>query len=232
MIEKILTHVQDAQDRLASEFQEKPRIASLLSALTLQAQFAENMAYQFLTAFNLSSAIGNQLDLLGEIVGVERGGRSDFEYRLQVYLKIAINIAKGDANGTIEIFSLVTGATRVHLLEYFPGVIEIYGNVNFEYALLGDGPEAFAFEGGLDGLGFGDLYDTSIGGTFAEIIFYPTQWIYDLMDRVIAGGVRIGALGYFSSTPFSFEGDPEGLGFGDLYDVTVGGDFATIVLPS
>jgi hypothetical protein len=231
-IQKITTHIQDAQNRLVSEFQDKPNIASFLSAFTLQTQLDEDMLFQFMNAFMLRTAIGNQLDLIGEIVGQARRGRNDFEYRLAIFLQIAINTAKGTANGTIEIFTMVTGASNVHLLEYFPGVVEIYGNVNFEWALLGDGPDAFAMDGGIDGLGFGDVFDSSVGGPFAEIIFYDTAWIYFLMDRVLAGGVRLDRLGYYSDTPFSFEGDPRGLGFGDVFDSTVGGDFATIVLPS
>lgn len=215
--------------RFAQEFRGKPLNEGFIDAFAKGFQDMEDGFYSMLINMAVNTATGNQLNLLGDIVGQSRGGRNDNEYRLWIYIKIAINIGKGTPEEVIEIFRLVTGSTVVALYEYFPGVVELYGNVNFEYGYLNNGPEAFAFEGGVDGLGFGDLFDPDIGGIFAEIVINDVTGYYRLFDSILAGGVRLGALGWFSDNPFGFEGDPAARGFGDVNDVTIGGEFATIV---
>lgn len=229
LITQITDHVQQAYNLLTSLYKNKPKLNGMLEAFTQQVQDAEDAGYDFFTAFNISTAVGNQLDAVGFIVGVSRGGRSDLEYRNAIYTQIAINTSEGTEEDLITIFKLMTGATRVDIVQYYPGQMEIYGNVRIDYDLTGDGADAFAFDGGVDGDGFGDLYDTAEGGTLAALEENDLENLYYTMDAAALGGVRVNYLGYFDDAGFSFDGDPEGGGFGDYYDSTVGGNFATIV---
>lgn len=230
-IEQITDRVDNALDRLITQFKGKPNIETLLTAFVDQNQEKEDALFGVLNNRWVDTAVGDQLDGLGAIVGQIRGGRTDAQYRLAIQAKIAINTSKGTANEVITIYSLVTGATIVQIYEYFPGHVEIYGNASLEDFLEGDGADAFAFDGGTDGLGFGDVFDSTVGGEFAYLTSYDLDALYSLMDKVLAGGVRLDYLGYFPDDYFSFDGDPDGLGFGDVFDVTVGGGFATIATP-
>lgn len=235
MFNEITDHSDAAVDRLAGQFKNKEKIEGFLRSFTDQVQNFEDVLIQMRDLMTVSTATGAQLDLLGEIVGVTRGGRTDSNYRLAIRAKIAINVSKGTPDEIITIFALLTGATVVQIYEYFPGVVEIYGNVNFAYELLGDGAEAFAFDGGVDGLGFGDVFDSSVGGTFAYLEVHDVDALFEIMDSVLAGGVRLDAMGYFDTEgegAFSFDGDPDGFGFGDFLDETIGGGFATIAIHS
>lgn len=218
----------DAHGLLINYFQNKPKIRGLLDAFIEQVQDLEDGTYPFYTQFLVSAAIGSQLNAIGFIVGVDRAGRSDSEYRTAIYAQIAINTSRGTISDIITVYELLTGSTDTQVLEYFPGVIDIFGNVNIEWELDGDGADAFAFDGGIDGLGFGDVFDTSVGGTFAELVINDLTSLRSIMDSVLAGGVRLDNLGYFEDEGFAFEGSSHGLGFGDYYDSTVGGGFATI----
>ena len=229
MITRITSHIADALARLASQFKEKPRIEALIRAFVSPMDEIEREIYNLNFYRWVRTATGVQLDGLGAIVGEDRRGRNDDAYRLAIITRIAINTSKGTAEDAITVFELLTNATVVHLYEYFPGVVEIYGNVNFEFTLEGNGPDAFAFEGGLDGLGFGDVFDPNVGGRFARLVVHNVNALYVLMDSVLAAGVRLDRLGYWSDPPFGFDGDPAARGFGNVFDGTVGGGFARIV---
>ncbi len=231
IISKIDNPADAAIARLVQQFKDKTKLEGFIRSFIQPMQALEDTLAQIGTFTNIYTATGKQLDLMGAIVGEQRKGKNDFFYRIAIFARIAINTSKGTPENAIEIFSLITGATVVHLLEYFPGVVEIYGNVNFEYGYEFLGPDSFAFEGGIDGLGFGDVFDPDIGGVFVGLILYDVGALYHLIDSVLAGGVRLDALGWFDDTPFSFEGDPNGKGFGDVFDSTIGEDFAKIVPP-
>lgn len=228
MITKINDTVSEALDRLVTQFKGKTRVEGLVQSLCSGIQEIEDELYKMLTLRWVSSATGAQLDIIGDIVGEARKGRSDTPYRIGIRAKIGINTSKGTAEEAITIFSLLFGATEVMLQEYFPGVVDIFGNVNILFQLQGDGPEAFAFDGGIDGLGFGDVFDPDVGGTFATLYLYDIASFYVLMDKVLSAGVRIGRLGYWLGEAFSFAGGASGEGFGDVGDPSVGGGFATI----
>jgi hypothetical protein len=228
-IVKIESHVENGLARLASQFKGQERIEGFFEAFIRPLEGLETALISTLNNRWVKTAVGKQLDLLGTIVGEKRRGRNDEQYRIGIIIRIAINTSQGTPENAISIFALVTGATIVNLYEYFPGVVEIYGNANFEYSYENYGPESFAFEGGVDGLGFGDVFDPSVGGVFAGIIFHDIDYLYELMDSVLLAGVRIGQLGIFEEDPFGFDGDPANLGFGDVNDSTIGGKFARIV---
>lgn len=231
MITKITDMTEQAVDRLVSQFKGKSRIEGLVESLCGGSQDMEDELYKLLTLRWVSSATGAQLDIIGEIVGQDRQGRTDTPYRIAILAKIGINTSRGVPEQVIAVFGLLFGATDIMLLEFFPGVVDIFADVNILFQLQGDGEGAFAFDGGLDGLGFGDVFDTTVGGTFATLFLYDIASFYALMDKVLSAGVRIGNLGYWTGEAFSFAGGPSGLGFGDALDSSVGGGFATIAAP-
>lgn len=226
---RITSHQQEAIERLANQFKDKPRIEGFIRAFIRGFEAMEEELFRIRDFRWVDTAHGKQLDGLGAIVGQKRNGRNDVEYRIAILAKIAINTSEGLMEDLIAVFRLLTGATDVNAYEYYPGVVEIYGNINFAHTYEFLGPDSFAFEGGTDGLGFGDFFDPSIGGVFASIILHNIASLKALLDRVLAGGVRLDQFGWYSIGAFGFEGNPDVLGFGDALDATVGGEFASII---
>jgi len=53
--------------------------------------------------------------------------------------------------------------------------------------------------------------------------------IYEICQSIIPGGVRLNAIGWYSGADaFAFFDSPDGKGFGDLNDPTIGGKFASL----
>ena len=130
---RIPSHISAAIDRLASQFKTKTRIKGLVTNLIRPLDNIEDELFRILNFRWVDTATGVQLDGMGEIVGERRKGRTDEAYRLAIRTKIAINISKGTPEEVIAIFGLLTGSTDTRIYEYFPGVVEIYGNRNFEF---------------------------------------------------------------------------------------------------
>ena len=91
---------------LTSEYKTRPKLTSWLLWLLSEGLTYSNTLQEFLDAFNLDTAVGAQLDIIGRIVGVGRtlsfypsGGESpvldDDTYRLVIKARIVQNMWKG-----------------------------------------------------------------------------------------------------------------------------------------
>jgi len=223
VINEILTHVEDAKNRLLEQYKGKPGISSLLGAIVQEWQEIETVCKDLNDNRSVDSAVGVILDRVGAIVGQEREpGQADEDYRILIKSKIGQNISQGEPERIIETFKVLKQASIVLLSELFPAAVGVQGDVTFAdqgevnkiYQILervaaagvriesidifDSWEDSFAFEGALPGLGFGDELDPLLGGVWAEHVPY-------LID-------------------FAFDGDnPNYLGFGDTGDVLVGG---------
>lgn len=216
--------------RLTQYFKDKENVPKLIEILGEKIQELSNDIWSVFLNRRLANAIGAQLDVLGEIVGEPRGGRQDGVYRLAIKVKIAINNSDGTPETVINVFKLLTGATQVFYQPSYPASVILMGNVDFSNSLFGDGPDAFAMFGGVDGLGFGDFFDSSIGGEFAYLDTSLVGYVYSTMEKVVPAGVGIGYIGiYDADIPFGFDGDQNNEGFGDINDELIGGKFARIL---
>lgn len=83
------------------------RLENLLAILAKPAQRLENAMIQLLTQRTSETAIGAQLDVLGRIVGQDRGGLTDDVFRRYIQARIATNRATGKREELIRIAKLV-----------------------------------------------------------------------------------------------------------------------------
>lgn len=100
-------HVEVALRRLPEQFKAKTRIANLLRALVGPFQSLEDALWQLIEERSVDTAIGIQLDQLGHIVGQERGGLSDADYRRYIRARIMTNRSRGSVEDLIRIANLV-----------------------------------------------------------------------------------------------------------------------------
>ena len=92
-IQRKITHVEEARDRLLSQF--RGRLERDLDPVSTQVQELEDANWQFLTLRGIGSATGHTLDLLGKIVGEDREGQADPLYRIRIRARIQANLSDG-----------------------------------------------------------------------------------------------------------------------------------------
>ena len=86
---------------------EPNNITKLLTALVTPHQPLEDAWQQLRLLRSVDTAVGVQLDMIGEIVGQERGGMVDDDYRRFVRARIAANISDGRVFDLIKVATLV-----------------------------------------------------------------------------------------------------------------------------
>lgn len=182
--------ITDFADRLRSlltgRFQRKENFIRLFTALGDGAQDIEDTQFELLEDRSLGTATGVQLDLLGDLLGETRQGRTDEDYRSALSLRIIISQESGEPESIIRAALSLSGATRVQLLEGFPAsiVVDIRegdppDNFNSELkraTMAGVGlttiqssANPFTTEGDPDGDGLNED-GQDVGGQLAEVI--------------------------------------------------------------
>jgi len=193
-MERITDHVPRALSRLAQQYRGKPKLAGTVTVLAKQIQEIEDMLFSIL-AETVDQAVGAQLDVLGRIVGEERLGDPDSNYRLRIKAGILLNVSSGTPEELLAIFRLLTsdlpGAVvqfeeqypaalvvrilrvRINSPSTFAGILQAAKDAGVR-ALLelssGGSGNGFCFQGGI-GRGFPDAQLTrGSGGKFATVL--------------------------------------------------------------
>jgi hypothetical protein len=112
--------------RLLEQFKEKPLLEALLRSYLTQIQNVEDCAWEVIYARNIETGVGDQLDKIGEIVGRERLGLEDDEYRLAIRCQIRINRSSGKPTD-IQVITEMTldDAWTFEYREFYPARIQI-----------------------------------------------------------------------------------------------------------
>jgi hypothetical protein len=221
---QINDHIAKALARLLTQYKNKPRFESFVEAFSAQVQDIEDATFGIIDARALDFAEGQQLDNLGEIIGVKRQSFADPFYRILLFVKIGQNTSQGGPVKVINIFKLLTEATLVHYINlntasvmlgtnapisadqinfvYRNMELVIAGGVRIDHITYFDPDEPFAFAGpntDAPGLGWSDITGTQ-GGKFAGL--------------------------HRNKVPFAFAGNSaDSRGFGSLIDPVAGGVF-------
>lgn len=116
------THTTEAIGRLITQFKGSSRLHALIKSYVDQIQELEIAAYTLLTDRAIDTAEGAQLDGIGEIVGLRRGGLTDDEYRVRLAVQIRLNLSSGTIEDIAYVGNLITGDI-VEINEYFPATI-------------------------------------------------------------------------------------------------------------
>jgi len=197
--EYIPNHVERSLALLIEQFEQvSPDLNSLAAAFIQPFQEEEKVLYDLKTQRGIDTASGSQLDMIGEIVGEDRGGRGDDDYRAALRVRPVLNSSHGEPETIILFVKTYLGATTMSYAESYPAAMFIHvatlnpipsnlrtqiekispAGVALSVTYIDEQEPAFAFDG-EDGLppysnteGFGEYNYTEggepVGGLFVE----------------------------------------------------------------
>lgn len=188
-IEKVDNLEELSVDKLPSQFRDKLFMEEFTKALAGEVQELEDASFQVILDRWLTTAIGVQLDLLGEIVGETRAGRTDEDYRVFLQIRILRNLSQGETETIISVVKVVTGTDQIIVedrgnakikVTYIDAALSI---TNQEVAegvrsiraagvgirVLESVSDYFGFSDDSGSLGFGDSGDSTVGGRFSSV---------------------------------------------------------------
>lgn len=193
-------HPGEGADLLLLEFKDKPRIEAYLRAMLAGVQDLEDGIYQVLTERWLDTAVGAQLDRLGQILDLGRAGWPDEIYRTLLRAQILAYKSEGTWPDLLAIVKVVGfDLTLTAISEWYPAGIRVElgeapgeaieaddlfnlleraraGGVRLEFIWPVDDPsESFTFDLDTtpdqdDAMGFGDSVAGGIGGTLSGVL--------------------------------------------------------------
>lgn len=91
----------------------KQRWLELLAAVSAEVQEVEDMWLAMLASNAIDDATGDQLDQIGGLVDMPRGGSEDVDYRRRIRAKVAVNRSLGLVNDIIRVVRLVVNDAGV-----------------------------------------------------------------------------------------------------------------------
>ncbi len=99
----------------------KPRQRALLRAFGKGVQALEDESFNLIVSTDLDVAVGDALDQWGELVGEQRGGLGDNDYRQFVKVRMLVNRSNGTIDELLEIFDVATQPNvDTHHISNFP----------------------------------------------------------------------------------------------------------------
>jgi hypothetical protein len=121
-----------SENLLISQFKDKQWFKNFLLYVSPSVQEIENTIKDLFLNRNLDNAIGKQLDGLGVILGLQRFGLNDEEYRDALRFQAFLNYSKGEGELLITALRKFTKSVNVSLIELFPATCYGYfDNQNF-----------------------------------------------------------------------------------------------------
>ena len=131
-IERIY-HVDQGYERLLEVFKDKPNIKAMIEIYFEQHDDLEKAILEVLNSRHFSeinTVIGAQLDVIGELVGQDRNGQSDADYRKSLQFRVGVNTSNSTPAYILNLLKTVTESTRVRYFPYYPAayIMEFNGD--------------------------------------------------------------------------------------------------------
>ena len=127
LVEK-LTYETDAIANLLQQFRDQSNIEGFVRTFSASAQELESTLHDVDTELRLTTATGQQLDELGEVVKLDRGDLDDIDYSARLRARIRANRSEGTPNDVLETLRLMVVTNDLEYSESYPAacLIQIY----------------------------------------------------------------------------------------------------------
>lgn len=120
-----------AVSRLTGQFANSPKLNAIMEAIVAPLAILENDADDLNTKRWIDSAEGAQLDGCGYIVGEQRSGRADDEYRAAIKFRVFVNVSNATPNDLIRGLKFLTSPTDCQYIEMYPVSAMLFTNGYF-----------------------------------------------------------------------------------------------------
>lgn len=117
--------VERAKAQLVEQFKNRSRIRAMIEAFVGQVADLEDALEELRTGRSLDQAQGAQLDGLGTIIGLPRGGMDDEQYRARLRVQIRLLYGEGTPEDILGAVSLATGGAALRLHESQPAELRL-----------------------------------------------------------------------------------------------------------
>lgn len=189
----ILDHQAQAKAKLLEQYKGNVDVEGMLDALDGNIQDLEDALWQLFTLRWLDTAVGVQLDGLGQILTFPRNTPDDEVYRLELKARSVQLISESEPEALIKVMKFMTNATLVTFQDWYPGDIGmgtdgvvLLGQINLLYDMAQraagagirvawlwqfDPVNPFSCDGTLElGTGLSDLNNPTVGGLLGTLL--------------------------------------------------------------
>ena len=99
-----VNHVEEGLKLLPGQWDNKPVIRGVLTSWLTPLNVTEEHSLGDRDGFNINTAIGKQLNIIGDYFSEERAGRSDDNYRAAIITRISLGSGSGTPNQLLDLF--------------------------------------------------------------------------------------------------------------------------------
>jgi len=179
----MMDYVSIARVRLAGRINQKPLVEALAVSLPKQLTIVEATLDQLKNERSIDTAIGIQLDKVGEIVGEPRNGRDDETYRQYIRFRVFINVSKGRPHDVIYATRFATQGDDIQYQEFFPAQVVMFSD---GYAASKDTPTL------LQDVSPAAVFDIPLVVSFGETPFRTSSIDMNVDNDSELSGVQLG----------------------------------------
>lgn len=127
MSEVLPKDIESYEDFLPIQYSESAELKTFLNVYLEQVQQLEDANIDLDTfSTDIDVAFGTQLDIIGKLVGADRGGRTDVDYRSFIRFRIAVNSGSGTPDDVFNYLLFITGADKVKIFPHYPASVYIF----------------------------------------------------------------------------------------------------------
>ncbi|MCP3921253.1 MAG: DUF2612 domain-containing protein [Desulfobacterales bacterium] len=230
-----IDHVEAGLELLPGQWDNKPILRGVLESWLTPLNVSEQCAIDVRDGFNICTAIGAQLDIIGGYFDEQRAARSDTEYRAAILSRISSASGSGTPDQLIDLFATISGSSYVTFYEHYPlsvALLSVGGSdtdltapsymldaaaASIEFVGLMFDPAGFAWLASDAELVFGDvnLFDNESN----QII---DNNLNDIVANVLLGSIDDGNLrgSFVDNTVDGDQVSGYGLNYGGIYGGT------------
>ncbi len=171
---------------LLEQYKDKPRMEGILAQIGVEADMLDSANHELWNIYDIDTAVGAQLDILGVIANEPRKERDDATYRAVLKVLFRTQVS-GTPEDVIRSVKEYTGATTVVYTPEYPAAFWITSNaagLTLEFLERISPAGVGAYPACLLSLTTGELIETTLGDTIfivgpCDAGVYPTDSVWD-----------------------------------------------------
>lgn len=129
-----IDHIAQADELMLSQFEGSTNIMGLIKSWLSPVQKIEDDLEAFINSNGISTAKGEMLDIIGSWMGVDRGSKSDAQYKQAILTEASLELANPSTVSFYQSMKAVTGSDVVNFLENYPPTVYAHLGAGWDYS--------------------------------------------------------------------------------------------------